>query len=115
MRMDEAVLLRIFLGEDDREHGHPTYRVLVDRARLAGMAGATVLPGPVGFGPSGHMRSDINIDAGPRSPIVVEIVDDEARIAAFLHEIEALVETGLVTMEKVHAWRPGQKGVIQRA
>ena len=108
MRMDEAVLLRIFLGEDDRAHGHPTYRVLVDRARAAGMAGATVLPGPVGFGPSGQMRSAINIDAGPRAPIVVEIVDDEAKITAFLHEIEALLETGLVTMEKVRAWRPAR-------
>ncbi|MDA8049281.1 MAG: DUF190 domain-containing protein [Rhodospirillales bacterium] len=108
MRMDEAVLLRIFLGEDDRADGHVTYRILVDRARAAGMAGATVLPGPVGFGPSGHMRSDINIDAGPRSPIVVEIVDEEAKVTAFLHEIEALIETGLVTMEKVRAWRPTQ-------
>ena len=108
MRMDEAVLLRVFLGEDDRAHGHPTYRVLIDRARAAGMAGATVLPGPVGFGPSGHMRSDINVDAGPRAPIVVEIVDDGATIMAFLHEIEALLETGLVTMEKVRAWRPAR-------
>jgi len=108
MRMDEAVLLRVFLGEDDRAHGHPTYRVLVDRARAAGMAGATVLPGPVGFGPSGHMRSDINIDAGPRASVVVEIVDEEAKIMPFLHDIEGLIGTGLVTMEKVRAWRPAR-------
>ena len=46
----EAVLLRIFLGEDDRAGGLPLYEALILRAREMGMAGATVLRGPMGFG-----------------------------------------------------------------
>ena len=103
MQTDEAILLRIFVGEDDRLHGRPTYRVLIEQALEFGMAGATVLPGPVGFGPSGHMRSELHVDAGPRAPMIVEIVDGEAKILDFLRATEGLVKTGLVTMEKVRA------------
>jgi PII-like signaling protein len=106
MQMTEAVLLRIFVGEDDHANGHPLHRLIVERARSARLAGATVLPGPVGFGPSGRVRSDMNVDAGARSPIVVEIIDEEDRIMAFLHELDGLIDTGLVTIEKVRAWRP---------
>ena len=41
----EAVLLRIFVGEDDRIKGRPLYEAIVLKAREAGLAGATVLRG----------------------------------------------------------------------
>jgi uncharacterized protein len=105
MQAEEQVLLRIFLGEDDRQHSRPLYRVLVERAFEEGMAGATVLHGPFSFGPSGHARSELNIDAGPRDPMIVEILDREAKIRTFLEGVEALIRTGLVTMEKVQVRR----------
>jgi hypothetical protein len=99
----EATLLRIFVGEDDRSHGHPLYRVLVEKARDMKMAGATVLPAPVGFGQSRTVRSELNIDAGAYTPIVIEIVDTEENIARFLPAIDGMIESGLVTQEKVRA------------
>src|SRR5260221_14453458 len=80
----EAVLLRVFIGEDDRYGNGALYEAIVERAREMGMAGATVLPGPEGFGQSGHIRSGLGVDAGPRSPVVVEIIDTEERINRFL-------------------------------
>lgn len=99
----EAVLLRIFLGENDRWHGRPLYEALVDKALATGMAGATVLPGPVGFGPARHMRNELNVDAGSPYPIVIEIVDTDANIKAFLAATDGMIESGLVTMEKLQA------------
>jgi uncharacterized protein len=99
----DATLLRIFVGENDRLHGRPLYHLLVEKARNMKMAGATVLPGPVGFGQSRTVRSELNIDAGAYLPIVIEIVDTEENIARFLPEIDGMIESGLVTLEKVRA------------
>jgi hypothetical protein len=99
----EATLLRIFVAENDRWHGRLLYHALVETAQEMKMAGATVLPGPVGFGQSRISRSEINVDAGPYLPIVVEIIDTEENIARFLPAIDEMIESGLVTLEKVRA------------
>jgi PII-like signaling protein len=98
-----AVLLRVFTGENDRFLGRPLYEVIVAKALEQKMAGATVLPGPEGFGHTRSIRSEINIDAGPRSPMVVEIVDTKEKIDQFLPVLDEMVETGLVTLETVWA------------
>jgi PII-like signaling protein len=99
----EAVLLRIFVGENDRVYGRVMYEELVEVACALGMAGATALPGPVGFGLSRHVRSELNVDAPPQLPVVVEIVDTEVKVRQFLAAVDGMIETGLVTMEKVKA------------
>jgi PII-like signaling protein len=99
----EAVLLRVFVGENDRYHGHQLYEAIVAKALAQRMAGATVIPGPEGFGHMRSIRSEINIDAGPRSPVVIEIIDAKEKIDQFLPTLEEMVETGLVTLEMVRA------------
>jgi PII-like signaling protein len=100
----EAVLLRVFVGADDCYGEQALYEAIVDRAREAGIAGATVLPGPEGFGQSRHVRSELSVDAGPRQPMVVEIVDTAAQIDRFLPVLDSMMTSGgLVTLEKVKA------------
>jgi PII-like signaling protein len=104
MRMPvEAVLLRVFVGTDDRHGEQALYEAIVERARETGMAGATVLPGPEGFGQSRHIRSELSVDAGPRQPIVVEIVDTAPQIERFLPVLDGMITSGLVTIEEVRA------------
>lgn len=106
-----AVLLRVFVGEEDRYHGRSLYQEIVSRALEKRLAGATVLPAPEGFGRSRYVRTELNIDAGPHSPVVVEIVDREERIDDFLPLLHDMVESGLVTLEKIRAIRyPRQDG-----
>lgn len=97
----EAVLLRVFVGENDRFQGRPLYEAVVAKALERRMAGATALPGPEGFGHARNIRSDINVDAPPRSPMVIEIVDAKERIDQFLPALDEMLETGLVTLEAV--------------
>ena len=99
----EATLLRIFVAENDRWHGRPLYQALVEKAQEMKMAGATVLPAPVGFGQSRMVRSEINVDAGPYLPIVIEIIDIEENIDRFLPAIDGMIDSGLVTLEQVRA------------
>jgi len=101
----EAVLLRVFVGTDDCHGERALYEAIVERARQMGMAGATVLPGPEGFGRSRHIRSELSVDAGPRQPMVIEIVDSEEQIDRFLPVLDGMMDSGLVTLENVRAIR----------
>jgi PII-like signaling protein len=104
MRVPEnGVLLRIFLGESDREPGgdRPLYEAIVRRAREAHLAGATVLRGPMGFGRHSRVHTAKLLDLSTDLPVVIEIVDAEDKVQAFLPAIDEMVTEGLVTIEAV--------------
>ena len=103
----EAVLLRIFIGEDDRADGQPLYEAIVMKARELHLAGATVLRGPMGFGRSSRLHTAKILRLSEDLPVVVEIVDAEDRIEALLEAIGPLIGSGLVTLEKVQVLRYG--------
>jgi PII-like signaling protein len=105
----EAELLRVFIGESDKHHGRPLYEVIVSLARERGLAGATVLRGMMGFGAHSRLHTAKVLRLSEDLPIVIEIVDKPERIAAFLPELDGLIEEGLVTLEKVRvlAYRHG--------
>lgn len=103
----DAVLLRIFLGENDRHAHKPLYETIVLKAREAGLAGATVLRGPMGFGHSSHLHTAKILRLSEDLPLVIEIVDSEEKIDAFLPVLDAMMGSGLVTLEKVKVLRYG--------
>ena len=100
---EDGVLLRIFMGESDRDPGgdRPLYETIVRRAREAHLAGATVLKGPLGFGKHSRIHSAKLLELSTDLPIVIEIVDAEARINEFLPVVDELVTEGMVTLEAV--------------
>jgi len=97
----EAVLLRIFIGESDRWEHQPLYEAIVLKAREMHLAGASVLRGPMGFGKSSRLHTAKILRLSMDLPLVIEIVDSEEKINAFLPELERMVGGGLVTMEQV--------------
>jgi PII-like signaling protein len=97
----EAVLLRIFLGELDKWHHQPLYEAIVLKAREMGLAGATVLRGPMGFGAKSHLHTAKILRLSADLPVIIEIVDKEDKINAFLPELDKMLGDGLVTLEKV--------------
>jgi PII-like signaling protein len=105
----DALLLRIFIGENDRHAGRPLYEAIVLKARALHLAGATVLRGPMGFGRSSRLHTAKILRLSEDLPLVIEIVDAEERIRAFLAELEPMVGNGLVTLEKVQVLRYGDR------
>ena len=103
----DAVSLRIFLGENDRHDGKPLYEAIVLAARTAGLAGATVLRGPMGFGHSSRLHTAKILRLSQDLPLLIEIVDSEEKINAFLPTLDAMMGSGLVTMEKLKVLRYG--------
>jgi PII-like signaling protein len=101
----EGKLLRIFVGESDRWEGKPLYEAIVLAARERGLAGATVLRGPMGFGANSHIHTAKILRLSEDLPMVIEIVDLEDKIQAFLPELDEMVAEGLITVENVHVVR----------
>ena len=103
----QAVLLRIFIGENDRSNGSPLYEVIVLKAREQHLAGATVLRGPMGFGASSRLHTAKILRLSEDLPLVIEIVDSEEKINAFLPTLDDVMASGLITLEKVQVLQYG--------
>jgi PII-like signaling protein len=98
---NDAVLLRIFIGESDRWEHQPLYEAIVLKARELHLAGATVLRGPMGYGKSSRLHTAKILRLSMDLPLVIEIVDSEEKIQAFLPTLDQMMGGGLVTLEKV--------------
>ncbi len=105
---EKASLLRIFIGEDDKADGKPLYEAIVLKARKSHLAGATVLRGPLGFGRSSILHGAKMLRLSQDLPVVVEIVDTEEKIRAFLPILKDLTSSCLITLEKVTVVRYGE-------
>src|SRR5215467_8569952 len=111
----DAVLLRIFFGEDDRFEQQPLYEAIVLKAREMHLGGATVLRGPMGYGHSSRLHTAKIMRLSFDLPMVVEIVDTEAKINEFLPLLDSMMTSGLITLEKVQVLQYGQEGLKTRA
>jgi PII-like signaling protein len=104
----DAMLLRVFIGEDAKFQHRPLYQAIVLKAREVHLAGATVLRGPLGFGHSTRLHSTRILDVRENLPLVIEIVDTEDKIKAFLPVLDGMMPGGLVTLEKVQVLQYGE-------
>lgn len=106
MRLSEnGQLLRVFIGESDVWHGEPLYRAIVLKARELGLAGATVLRGPMGFGVNSRVHTTKLLELSTDLPVVIEIVDAAEKVQTLLPFLDEAVAEGLITMEAVRVLR----------
>jgi uncharacterized protein len=102
MRLSEfGQLLRVFIGESDSWEGQPLYRAIVLKARELGLAGATVLRGPMGFGANSRLHATKLLELSTDLPIVIEIVDTAEKVQTLLPFLDQAVDEGLITIEEV--------------
>jgi len=111
----DAMLLRIFFGEDDRFEHQPLYEAVVLKAREMHLAGATVLRGSMGFGHSSRLHTAKILRLSFDLPVVVEIVDTEVKINEYLPVLDGMMTSGLITLEKVQVLQYGKEGLRERA
>src|SRR5256714_10425947 len=98
---EEGYLLRIFVGESDKVGHKPLYEVIVLKAREAGLAGATVLRGVMGFGRNSILHTAKILRLSEDLPMVIEIVDSLEKVKAFMPQLDDMIKDGLVTLEEV--------------
>jgi PII-like signaling protein len=109
-RDTEALLLRVFVGESDRWEGKPLHLALIEKAREAGLAGATVVRGVEGYGAHSVIHTTRLLEMSSDLPIIIEIVDTPDKMEAFLETVGEIVTEGLATVERVRVifYRPGE-------
>jgi hypothetical protein len=97
----DSLLVRVYIGESDRAEHRPLYEAIVLKAREAGLAGATVLRGAMGFGASSHLHTAKVLRLSIDLPLIIELVDSEDKINAFIPTLQKLVGGGMITLEKI--------------
>jgi PII-like signaling protein len=108
----EQILMRIFIGENDRWEHQPLYEVLVELFRREGFAGATVLKGATGFGAHSVTHTDRILRLSSDLPVVIEVVDNQEKIDAILPRLDQMLHGGMITLEKakvIHYRDQGKK------
>ncbi|HEX4614768.1 MAG TPA: DUF190 domain-containing protein [Stellaceae bacterium] len=109
----QAQLLRIFIGEADRHGGRPLHEAIVLKARELQIAGATVLRGGLGYGLSSRLHTAKILRLSTDLPLLVEIVDSEEKISAFLPILDGMMmsgsTSGLITLENIQVLQYGDK------
>src|SRR6059058_2431342 len=105
----DAMLLRIFIGESDKWQHQPLYEAIVMSARERHLAGATVLRGPMGFGKSSRLHTSKILRLSEDLPLLIEIVDSEDSINRFLPILDQMMTSGLITLEKVQVLQYGEE------
>ena len=111
----QAALLRVYTEEARRDGSRPLYESVVLKARAAGLAGATVLRGPMGYGQSARIHNANILDLSANLPLVIEIVDAEDKLRAFVAGLEDMQDIGLVTLEKVEVLHYGRAAAAAKA
>jgi hypothetical protein len=109
---ENGQLLRIFIGEADKWHHQPLYEAIVLKARELGLAGATVLRGPMGFGAHSHLHTSKILRLSMDLPIVIEIVDSEENLNKLIPLLDDMVQDGLVTLEDVRVLKYRAKSKV---
>ncbi|EDP75434.1 DUF190 domain-containing protein [Hydrogenivirga sp. 128-5-R1-1] len=105
MKCEEALLVRIFIGENDRREGKPLYKFITEFCRERGIAGVTVFRGIMGYGKSSVLHRQSILKLSSDLPVVIEVIDCEERIEEVLPELSSFLEGGLITLERVRVVR----------
>src|SRR5579863_3846441 len=97
----KATLMRILIGEDDRWHGKRLYEAIVEGLRANDIAGVTVYRGILGYGAHRQVHKEKRMSLSHDRPILLSVIDEDAKIRAFLPRLETMVEEGLVVLSEV--------------
>jgi PII-like signaling protein len=104
----QAKLVRIYIGETDRWHGQPLYMAILLKAREMGLAGGTVFRGIAGYGANSVIHTANILRLSEDLPVVIEIVDTDEKIQAFLPVLDEMVKEGLILLREVEVVRYGK-------
>ncbi len=96
-----GTLMRIYVSESHRYQHKSAFLAIAEAFASAGIAGVTVFKGMQGYGSHRYVSSANIIDAVVDLPILLEIVDEDDTIRAFIPTLEAILDDGLVTLERV--------------
>lgn len=96
-----ATKVTLYIGESDRWRGKPLHMAILELLKSTDCAGATVTRGIAGFGCHSRIRTASIVDLSADLPLVVEWVDDPARVEQVMPQLAQMVTKGMITTQKV--------------
>lgn len=109
----KAKLLKIYVGEAEKWRGKTLYNQIVMKLREAGIAGATVYRGILGYGADKQLHSAKILDLSADLPMVIEAVDSEENILRILPDVQEMVPRGLIMLVDVNVIQYGAKKKVK--
>jgi len=100
-REDEAILLRIYIGDSRKHKGNPLYMHIVELLKSEGIAGATVFRGGMGYGKNSCIHTASILRLSNDLPVLIEVADTEENIAMIKPKLDEIMDHGLITEEKI--------------
>jgi len=97
----ELEILRIYIGENQRHAGRPLHEAIVQKARNRGLVGAMASRGFMGFWKYGPISTSKILRLSEDLPVSIQIAGEPEQIAAFLPDLDIMINQGLVTLDKV--------------
>jgi CBS domain-containing protein len=104
-----ATKVTIYIGESDRLGQKSLYMAILEMLKAEDCAGATVLRGLAGFGAHSRIRTATIVDLSSDLPLVIEWVDDAARVARVMPRLAEMVSEGLITCQEVEVITYGHR------
>ncbi len=101
----DATLLRIVLREYDVFDGRILSDQLVRKARDMGLASATATRAHQGYGPT---NQELDFKLVDDVPVILEIIDTDENIRRFLPQVDAMLDCGIITLQRVSVVRCGR-------
>lgn len=97
----DRVLMRVHVEEQDKWHGRPLYEAIIELLHKRGVHGVTALGGIIGFGPTHQVHAGRAWHLTLDEPVVIECIDTAECIESVLDELDSMIGSGLVTLERV--------------
>ena len=97
----KAVLLRIYLSENDTYNGRSAHHVILEYLKDSYVAGATVIHGIEGYGVHSNIHTASILRLGVDLPLIVEAVDTDEMIRPLLPKLREMVPKELMTLQEV--------------
>lgn len=94
-------LLSIYIDENDRWHHQPLYLAILDMLKNEGIEGATVLRGIAGYGMHRRIHTARLVEIVDPLPLVIEVIDQDERLARILPKLQEMVPEGLIIQQPV--------------
>ncbi len=98
-------VLKIYIDSTDTFEGKPLWQALLNEIKGFGLAGATVTKAIAGIGANTELHTFDIWSLSQKLPLIVEIIDDESKLQAFLDKFDYMIGEGLAVMSDVEVLR----------
>ena len=91
----------IFVGEQQRWHGHTLYAAILEYLFDESVSDCTVIRGIAGFGPDHQLHTTRLLELANDLPVRIEFIESTDRVRELLPKLKEMTKTGIIVLADV--------------